>query len=636
MPHPASEPSAPSPVAAAGVLLAAIYILRDLDLDLPCPTVRAVIEATGASKTRAYQIRDELLNGVLPNLIRPVGRPPIPPSERPDTSSISLDVIAFLMNHPGAVTHSDTGRQHYGDTFRHFVLEQAAKYPDLPVGDLARAVVVPKATIEDWLKPRSRAPSEPSATPPPTSGQDPIENPSDESLVDATSPRIATILEAWDHWKGGFKPFCWYVRKELHIPYGFDLVRHILEIHKGRHPRRRSGRSPDESASRDSLRTFFSGAQWFEDGSSIGLTINGITYTYNWELTVDAYSNALVGSAVREQEDAEGVIESFHDGVTTTGSSPVALSTDNRESNHTEEVQDAIDPSLHIRSTLGHPQNDAPIEGAFGNFQQTAPLLVVEGDTPRELGQSILRVVLETYIRVMNNRPRHDRNGRSRAEIYFDDLPTEEQFAAATAWLEELQRKHEKAFQTRQARLDPIVRALLDKTFERLGLDDPNGNVKNAIARYPLDHVLTAIATFEAKKDQGTLPPDAGARYLLGIVCHTSEIQEGLAIAERLWQARSAAQDRAILSIERERDSLTGTPTQRIFSCIDRSLATDGPLNRTFWLRYAAEIISGHPDPERNALFMAATRRIHGTFRVERLQRQAAVAYLASIVVPVS
>lgn len=100
-----------------------------------------------------------------------------------------------------------------------------------------------------------------------------------------------------------------------------------------------------------------------------------------------------------------------------------------------------------------------------------------------------------------------DRNGRSRVQLYQDDQPTDEQIAAAKAQLEERRRRHELAFHTRRARLDPIVRALLDEVFVGLGFDDPTGNVKNAIAGYPHDAVLAGIATFEGKRDAGTLPP---------------------------------------------------------------------------------------------------------------------------------
>ena len=64
------------PLLVAALLLAAGEHLRALSL--PHPTVQQVTEATGASRSRAYELRDALLAG-LPSLLRPVGRPPAPP-----------------------------------------------------------------------------------------------------------------------------------------------------------------------------------------------------------------------------------------------------------------------------------------------------------------------------------------------------------------------------------------------------------------------------------------------------------------------------------------------------------------------------------------------------------------------------
>jgi hypothetical protein len=116
-------------------------------------------------------------------------------------------------------------------------------------------------------------------------------------------------------------------------------------------------------------------------------------------------------------------------------------------------------------------------------------------------------VILTVYCRATNHRPCNDRNGRSQVQLYQVDQPTNEQIAAAKAQLEERRRRQEVAFHTRRARLVPIVRALLDEVFVGLGFDDPTGNVKNAIAGYPHGAVLAGIATFEGKRDAGTLPP---------------------------------------------------------------------------------------------------------------------------------
>jgi hypothetical protein len=59
-----------------------------------------VIASTGASRSRAYELRDELL-AVLPSLLRPVGRPLVPPrAVEPDTAyELRGDVTTFVMDH---------------------------------------------------------------------------------------------------------------------------------------------------------------------------------------------------------------------------------------------------------------------------------------------------------------------------------------------------------------------------------------------------------------------------------------------------------------------------------------------------------------------------------------------------------
>jgi hypothetical protein len=157
---------------------------------------------------------------------------------------------------------------------------------------------------------------------------------------------------------------------------------------------------------------------------------------------------------------------------------------------------------------------------------------------------------LTIWCRATIHRPRNDRRGRSRVQLYADEQPTDDQIVAAKAALEERRRLQDLAFRTLRARLDPVVRALLEEVFDRLGLDDPTGNVKDAIARYPYNAVIAGIATFEGKRDAGTLRPDVGPRYLVGIVRHVAERDEGLAIAEHLWRLRLSAQDAALARLD--------------------------------------------------------------------------------------
>lgn len=605
-----------APVLEAGLLLAAL--VRLTRLGLPRPTAAAILEATGASKTRAYEVR-AALEDQLPGLLRAPGRPSAPPPQPVDTGAITREAYAFLRAHPGAAI-TTRSRQRYSDGFRCLVLDLAERHPDLHVSAFADAVGVPAATVQDWLA----APVVPCA------------DPSASLPDDVAGPQVESIVEHWRRWGGGFSPFCAFVRRELAIPYGDTLISRILAVHADRRPVRRPGRSPDEKALRDAFVTFFPGAQWVEDGSPISCTLNGEPFTFNLELCVDAYTGAFVGASLRDQEDGAAVAEAFTDAVATTGAPPVALSTDNRASNFAPDVEDAIGDTIHIRATAGRPQNDAPVEGAFGLFQQTAPPLRVEGTTPRELALSIFTLMFTTWARVCNHRPRTQRGGKSRFQLYRDEQPTEAQIAAAKAALEERRRRQALAHATRQARLNPVVRAMLEAAFTRLCLNDPTGKIKDAIARYSSDIVVAAIATFDGKRRAGTLPHGAGGRYLLGIARNIARYDEGIAAADELWIARLQARDRALVRLDEERRTTAGTTTERVQGFIERALAADGPLHRPFWLRATSDAIQEAEPAQHETLYRLAARRIHAAFRVDARERQAAVRAIAAQVLPIA
>src|SRR5690606_25480082 len=137
--------------------------------------------------------------------------------------------------------------------------------------------------------------------------------------------------------------------------------------------------------------------------------------------------------------------------------------------------------------------------------------------------------------RTTNHRPRKDRDGRSRVDLYADS-PTDEQIEQARGELRDLADRQERARQTLLARRRPEVLALLDAYFERLGLLDPEGHFRVVIAGYPKDAIIDGLAIFDGKRQASTLPDGADARYLLGIVKNVAEKTEGEHIAECLYE----------------------------------------------------------------------------------------------------
>lgn len=608
------------PVAIAGLLLCARPHLSRLGF--AAPGSAEILQQTGAGRTRAYEIKDTL-DAQLGTLVRPVGRPtrPAPDGDAvADSSALAAQVRDFVMDHPGCVSGGPK-RRHYSDDFRCFVLELRAKRGDLELGTFARGVGVPRPTLELWLA----DPEPPVPAPRPSWDPDP-----------ARGPRVESVLAAWQSWQGPFTAFVEHVRSGLCIPYGHTLIASILAAHGQRRPKRRPGRSPDEKALRGAFSTFFAGSQWEADGTTLGVRINDRVYCFNLELEVDAHTTAIVGASLRDEEDSTAVIAAFRDGVMTAGAPPLAQLLDNKPANHSPAVLEALGDTLCIPITPGRPQNDAHVEGTFGLFKSAAPDLVVSARTGRELAAAIVCLVVTAWARATNHRPRKDRGGRSRVDLY-QDKPTPEEVVAAKKALAERLRRQELARKTLEARTNPVLRALLDDAFEKLGLEDEAGNVRNAIARYPRDAVLAGIATFEGKRTAGTLPASAGARYLLGIVRNIAQRTEGIAISEALLRARLAARDRILLAFVATRDQILAQqpdPASAVDQLVRTALATDSHLERIFFLGAAADLIRVGSGPK--LLFERAARRIHSAFRIPHADRLDASRFLADRVVPLS
>lgn len=607
----------PLPVAAILILARSVCVL----LALPAPTIAQILAATKVSHSTAYKMHAVIV-ALLPTLLPRRGRPEkTTPPLSPASAPLTRAVLAYVMRHPGCVQQSDV-RQHYSDGFRCCVLDLRAQHAALDVEAFAAAVEVPLGTLKDWLR----------ATPAPV-----VTEPVSPVRPDADGPQMQTVLDAWQRWQGSFVAFCEHVRGELRVPFGKSLIASILDVHGRRKKGTRGGRLPDEIALRDTFRTFFPGAQWVGDGMQLPVTIDGRTFTFNLELDVDAHTAAFTGASVRSEEDAAAVIEAFDDGVASTGNAPIALLLDNRPSNHTPEVDQAIGDTLRIRATPDRPQNKAHVEGAFGLFSQQLPEITLSTrDGQRAAASALACLVVKIWARTTNHRPRADRRGRSRVELY-GDTPSDAQIEEARQQLRQTAERQELARRTLLLRRRPEVIALLDEHFARLELLDPERHIRIAIAGYPLDAIVDGIAIFDGKRLAKTLPQDAGGRYLLGIVRNVAAKTEGEHIARTLFQLRLEARDTMLRSLIGARQVVCAkTNTTVMADCVDRALATHSPMERSFWLDALADALRARDPSELQSLFLAAARRIEATFAVDPRERHDAVRQLADRVVPLA
>lgn len=607
----------------AGLLLAALPAAQRLGLSVP--TTKDVITAAGGHRSRVYELK-AAIEGELPKLVRPPGRPPAPACTIEPIPDLAGFVLQYMYDHPGCV-EGGGARRRYSTGFRHKILELLAEHRDVPLDAFARAVHLPEPTLKDWLKggiERTKADESLAAIP----------------VMDPSGPQIEQLLALWTTWHGSFVGFCKHANEDWRLPFGRTEIASILAGYGVRFAKRRSGRSPDEDGLRGQFLTYFPNAQWVGDGALVKVTYGEETFAFNLQLVVAPYSGAFVGVAVTDVEDAASVIAAHEDAVCTTGEAPGSELLDNKPSNHSEAVHEALAPTVVERSTPYRPQNKAHVEGAFGLFRQVAPALAILADVPREVARQFVIAVVTTWARTLNHRPRADRDGRSRVQIHLDHVPSAEEIAIAKAALEERLRRQALARATLAARQDPQVRALVAEAYARLAFADPDGELLNATARYPLDAVVEGIAVVEGKRRAGTLPSGVDARYLLGVVRNVAFDRELWEITLALWEERRRAHDYALAAAERAQAAIdednADDHESRLAAYVDRGLATTRRLDRFFWLTAAADLVNDQEPDEHRALFLLAARRIHAHHAVHHRDRLAATQFLAAKIVPIA
>ena len=649
---------------ASHTIIAALFLAAGTHLarmGLSHPTTREILNATGASRSRAYELK-ERLETQLPTLTAPSGRPTKPAEELPPLD-LATEMLGYVMAHPGCVSGRGQRRE-YSDGLIFFVTGLMERHSDISIDVLAQLILVPAGTLKEWRR-RAALPEPPEES----AGEDPAEQeeathprlqdaeenePIDDSERSgeddvrdndregspATSKRrglyVETVLAEWKNWDGRFSPFCEHLRKHCGVPLGRTLVAEILEADGVRLPQRRPGRSPDEDAIRDAFVTFFPHAQWVGDGTQIPVFVNRELFVFNLELDVDTYSGAFVGAYVSGTEDSQAVVQTFLDAIEQTRVQPIALLLDNKPSNHVDIVNEILGETLRIRATAFRPENKAHCEGGFGLLKPNLEGLTLEGDTSKGIAASFLRAIVIAASRAINNRPRKDRGGRTRVDL-LGDKPTAEEVEDARCALAERLRKQELARKTLAAHQDPVVRTTIEAAYVRLVLDDPQGHHLTATARYPLDAVVEGIAIFEAKRRASTLPEDVDARYMLGIVRNVSRERETWEIALALWDERVAARDRIAVMLENKRclmERYASSNERCIIECVDEAMLAEGRIERFFWLGAAADMINDRPNGTHLQLFRLAARRIAAAHSVSPEIRNLSQRFLAARILP--
>ena len=602
--------------------------------------VDLLLERIGAGRSQAFAMCHRLLE-LLPALFRGPGRPRRAPVEEMSLLPVVEACFDYLARHPGAIAVGRQRRQ-YSDGYRRFVVNLAGPgglAEGLTVADLSRASQVPLGTLKEWLSPppdrgrkaEGRGGAESQDSSPSDAAAPEDQGPDAKCSVTVRDTHLRQLFALWQGWHGTFAAFCDAARHEHGLPYSMSFIGDALQAAGLRFRKPQS--AGQAHWTRETYMACFPGAQWLGDGTSIAVCFGERIFVFNVEALLDVASNAAVGIHVSATEDEEALLAAYGAGLDATGSPPLAMTLDNRPSNHTPGVAGAIAPTMLLRSTPGRPEAKAPIEGSFGLFRQAIPPLVLEGATPRDIARSHLQAVMTAWFRGRNGRPRRRLNGRSPVEAYREAAPTQEEVDRAARELRERQRRQEAALQTQEAKRDPVRRRLLAQGLEDLGIADPEGSLAANLARYSPEAISYGLATFSTKRGEGTLPPDADpGRYLGGIIRKDHEKRYLRQFAEHLLEQRLRLRDFSLgpLVGRAERLRAAQTPLDLPRSYADLALEAQFDIDFRFWARAAAEALAELPPSARSGQYRHLCRLIAGTFKTPADRREILIDRLAT------
>jgi hypothetical protein len=602
------------------------------------PGLSEILELTQTSQSQAFEMLARLKEAAthLPKKPGPKAREGL--DSQGDIVELFRATRDFLMDTPGVVSGGPLRRQ-YHESFRGFVLAQRVEGKPgarLSVEQVADTVGVPLGTLKNWISPPL-----PTETTPASSGPASTDGSTESSgripSFEVADPLLATLFREFSLWKGRFGDFCRHLWDHHRFPYKRTFISTLLEMAGLRTPQRKKTVNA-RPWSRGTFQRLFPGAQWVGDGKALVIQWNQESMAFNIEAIIDPASDALVGVTITDTENEQAVLEAYRQAQQTAGHAPLALTLDNRGSNHTERIKAEISPAELLASTLYSATSKAPIEGAFGLFSQVAPPLIVQGKTPREHARAVLNLIVCIWAWSRNHKPRRRFGNRSPAQVYQNALPSTEDIQKAKEFIQSLKQRQEEMRRSREAKLDPVRRQLLRENLTELGI--PNAeNLSLQLAIYSQEAILRGLAVFRTKKKQNTLPcgVDQG-RYLGGILRNIHQQLEDEAVAFELLALRLRSRELSIESLNQQIEQLTQTVSpyalpQRL---VENALEAKPLVDFRFWRDQAVATLTSLPDRLARSIYFALVRRIsrsHATPRDRRTDLVASLSAFATLAV---
>jgi transposase InsO family protein len=377
-------------------------------------------------------------------------------------------------------------------------------------------------------------------------------------------------------------------------PLDRRTITRILQRHELREIETRSTSEPYHPP----FEVYFPGAQAAIDATKCEVVFQSDPerpVTLTQEVAIDIASAAILGEALRKEEDAAGV-ERVLVLAREECQSILAVLSDNGSANRAHKVEEFLSHSGAISQVFSfpyHPQTNGYVEGLFGQFWRIVERIEID-DTSREtLAASIVVVVWRIFIYFYNHSPRKRLDGLSPMEYLRRYAALPEEVEAAKKALRR-QRERSRALREKHPRLgDPRFRSEVEHLLKLHRFEVLLDRALKALQPYDLRVIESSSNAFflQSQRD-GFDERKRTFAYFLGIVRNKQKELDEARLRAR-FDAEMARKDRQELEEHRRRlesekaqeeEDLKSQPERVILSYSRLLLSGKLQLMRRTWL----------------------------------------------------
>lgn len=272
------------------------------------------------------------------------------------------------------------------------------------------------------------------------------------------------------------------------------------------------------------IKVYFPGAQIGIDAKKTTVSFTGKSeesITLTNEVAVDMATGAILGDALRKNEDAEGV-KTVVIKARKECEKLLAILADNRSSNTASEAQQTMEENSELGPVFTfpyHAHTNGHVEGLFGQFSRTVGAIEIDDTSRESIAESVHELVWRIFSHFRNYAPCAALDFKSRMDYLRTYIVLPQELAEARQGLKTQQTKSRKSRGPHSRLSNPVFCKQVTRILREHQFGVEKNKALEILVHYDLNIIENASVAFSAySKRDGFDERKRHFAYFMGIV----------------------------------------------------------------------------------------------------------------------